>query len=193
MGIVNFGVPFEQVTWLKEKYGCETFVEGGTFKGVTTNRMASVFSHVVTIERDETLFREAKSRFPHENIEYLKGDTRQHLPEVLSKHSDCLVWLDAHWSGVGTYGEDDECPLLEELEIIFGILDKTTILIDDARLFLAPPPSPHKYSAWPTMDQIIRVLPVHYRVIVYEDVIYVLDESKFNQFQVYLQSLIDTA
>jgi hypothetical protein len=27
-------------------------------------------------------------------------------------------------------------------------------LIDDARLFLAPPPPPHKAEAWPTFEQI---------------------------------------
>jgi hypothetical protein len=47
-------------------------------------------------------------------------------------------------------------------------------LIDDARLFLAPPPLPHKVKNWPTIKQVADILPSNLDMIVHEDVIYLV-------------------
>ncbi|MDR1514735.1 MAG: hypothetical protein LBS45_03495 [Synergistaceae bacterium] len=62
------------------------------------------------------------------------------LKDVLDgKNSPMLFWLDAHWSGGDTAGENIQCPLLEELKIILDSNSSHFILIDDARLILASP------------------------------------------------------
>ncbi|MEM1102729.1 MAG: hypothetical protein AAGH48_01330 [Pseudomonadota bacterium] len=183
MGHVVFGAPVNEVEWLKDALGCDVFIESGTFKGDTARRMASLFKTVVTIERDAQLHSEARERHPISNITFISGDSRDELARVLPKDVNCLVWLDAHWSGHGTYGEGDECPLLAELQVIFDSTKTATVLIDDARLFLAPPPPPHHAAAWPSIDQVVRAIPDDYRIIVRDDVIYVLKTDTFFQFQ----------
>jgi hypothetical protein len=95
--------------------------------------------------------------------------------------------LDAHWSGGDTYGQEDECPILEELKIIFNSPIKNfAILIDDARLFLAPPPLPHILKSWPTIRQIIKVIPEEFDIIINDDVIFIVP-TKVN-FPKHIQS-----
>ena len=109
------------------------------------------------------------------NITLLRGDTRDHLQLLVSDIDNVLFWLDAHWSGGETYGEQDECPLLKELDIIFNSPMKNyAILIDDARLFLAPPPLPHLVENWPSIKQIAGIVPTSFDMLVHEDVIYIV-------------------
>lgn len=185
MGLVNFGVPEKEVEYLKNTLELNTFVEGGTYKGGTAKNMSSKFSKVFTIEKSDVMYEEAKETLKnYKNVTMLKGDTRDHLRSVLHKHDNILFWLDAHWSGGDTYGEDDECPLIEELEIIFGFDRNQVILIDDARLFLAPPPHPHSHEKWPSIIDIAKVVPVNWELIEFEDVIYLFD----NKYQLQLKS-----
>jgi hypothetical protein len=72
--------------------------------------------------------------------------------------SPSLFWLDGHWCGGDSFGEQDECPLPEELEIIGQSPHEHFILIDDARLFTAPPPLPHRIDAWPSIAEIVNRL-----------------------------------
>lgn len=119
----------------------------------------------------------------------LKGDTREHLKSILEQNDNLLFWLDAHWSGGDTYGEEDECPLIEELEIIFDYPDKNhVILIDDARLFLAPPPYPHEIKNWPLMTNILQTLPISWEIIEFEDVIYLFPKKINDDFKKFIQA-----
>ena len=113
-----------------------------------------------------------------DNIIQLNGDTRDHLKKILSNNDNILFWLDSHWSGGETYGKNDECPLLEELKIIFNSrLKNFVILIDDARLFLSPPPLPHEIINWPNIRQIFNFIPSSYDVVISEDVIIIFPVS----------------
>jgi hypothetical protein len=176
MGVVKFGVPKEDVKWIRERLALDTFVEGGTFKGGTALEMAGLFDKVLTIEKSEAMYSEARQRLePVGNVVQLLGDTRDHLADIVRHSDNVLFWLDAHWSGGKTYGEGDECPLLEELRIIFeSSVSNYVVLVDDARLFLAPPPSPHKLESWPTIDQVCERVPRGFEVLVYEDVLYLV-------------------
>ena len=176
MGIVNFGIPEHETRWLKEKINLTTVVEGGTYQGGTAKKLSKEFKNVYTIEKSDVMFEKAKQNIGSiQNITQLRGDTRDHLPSLVSQNDNILFWLDAHWSGGDTYGEQDECPLLQELEIIFSSSMKNyAILIDDARLFLAPPPLPHKVENWPTIKQVGNAIPLNFEMIVHEDVIYVV-------------------
>ncbi|MEJ0067709.1 MAG: hypothetical protein WDO24_02070 [Pseudomonadota bacterium] len=84
-----------------------------------------------------------------------------------------MFWLDAHWSGGPSAGEVEECPLLDEIAIVASGLDRHCVLIDDARLFLAPPEPPHNPDHWPTLCAITDALRTHHQpyIVVHQDVI----------------------
>src|SRR5262249_21242559 len=111
----------------------------------------------------------------HSNIQFRHGDSRTLLGEILGGlGGPAVLWLDAHWCGEGTFGPAAECPLLDEL----GWVDRShpghVIMIDDARLFLAPPPAPHRAEDWPDLLQVCTALtagPVPRYAALYEDVI----------------------
>ncbi len=188
MGLINFGVPEKEVTFLKEKMKLDLFVEGGTYHGNTAKNMSEKFKNVITIEKSDVMYSIAKDNLKEiENIVILKGDTREHLDEILKNNDNILFWLDAHWSGGETYGKEDECPLLEELQIIFEYNKNYVILIDDARLFLAPPPKPHIVENWPSLVDIIELLPKGWKLIEFEDVLYIFPKRIQKEFTHFIQ------
>ena len=193
MGSVIQGIPRAEVEFLKERMHLDLFVEGGTYTGGSAIRMSKIFPRVITIEKSPEMYEIASRNIDIKgvrNIELRKGDTRTYLHEILSSHDNILFWLDAHWSGAKTYGEGDECPLIQELETIFSFSKNYVILIDDARLFLAPPPSPHDFREWPGIRDIVEVLPSGHELLVHDDVIYVVPDQAFNDFRSYLQKVV---
>jgi 16S rRNA G966 N2-methylase RsmD len=191
MGLINFGVPEKETEYLKKSMKLDVFVEGGTYKGGTAKSMSGKFRKVYTIEKSDVMFDIAKENLKDvSNITMLKGDTREHLHTILENNDNIIFWLDAHWSGGDTYGEEDECPLIEELEIIFEYPDKNqVILIDDARLFLAPPPYPHKVENWPSLTDILQTLPMNWELLELEDVIYLFPKSMNKEFKSFIQEI----
>ncbi len=191
MGLINFGVPEEEIEFLKHVMKLDVFVEGGTYKGGTAKSMGEKFRKIFTIEKSDIMFEIAKETLKDtNNITLLKGDTREHLDSIIANNENILFWLDAHWSGGDTYGEEDECPLIEELDIIFKYQKNYVILIDDARLFLAPPPYPHNYNNWQSLTDIMKVIPESWELIEFEDVIYLFPKEINNEFKSFLQSII---
>lgn len=160
MGIVRMGPPTEIIYKLKEVYGINNFIETGTYQGHTAYWASQVFDQVFTIEYSQDIYQKVTEKYGHiKNIDFLYGDTRNLLQNTLSQlESPSLFWLDAHWSGGLTYGESDECPLLAEIEIINRSDCEHFILIDDARLFLSPPPAPHSPQQWPDISAILNLL-----------------------------------
>lgn len=187
MGIVHFGIPEEEARWLCDALGLETAVETGTYKGETARLLGSFIRNVYTIEKSEAMAIIAKqtlSAFDH--VKLLQGDTRDHLPNLVATNDGILFWLDAHWCGDQTYGVEDECPLLEELDIIFSSpVTNYAVLIDDARLFTAPPPLPHNRHKWPTIKEICAAVPSGNDVTIHHDVIYIMPQNP--AFQAYIQ------
>lgn len=191
MGLVNFGLPEEEASFFKNALNLNVFVEGGTFRGGTAKAMSEKFNKIFTIEKSDEMYAIAQENLKDiSNVTMLKGDTREHLKSLLENNDNILFWLDAHWSGGITYGSEDECPLIEELKQIFSFKKNYIILIDDARLFLAPPSLPHDYTKWPGLKEIIQVIPEDWDLIEYEDVFYVYPKSLCDQFKKYLQKKI---
>jgi hypothetical protein len=191
MGLINFGVPEEEIEFLKHVMKLDVFVEGGTYKGGTAKSMGKKFRKIFTIEKSDIMFEIAKENLKDtNNITLLKGDTREHLDSIIANNENILFWLDAHWSGGDTYGEEDECPLIEELDIIFKYNKNYVILIDDARLFLAPPPYPHNFNNWQSLTDIMKAIPESWELIEFEDVIYLFPKEINNEFKSFLQSII---
>jgi hypothetical protein len=146
------------VTLLRDRFDITTLVETGTFEGESALWAAEHFANVVTIDiRDDDRGTAYQRCRDHRNIEFIHGDTRDALPEVIATlDRPALIWLDAH-AAPGLFGDADDWPILDELEIINTSPHKHFILIDDAHCFL--PGTPH--PACPTFDQ-VAVLAIAY-------------------------------
>lgn len=157
--------------------GLESAVETGTFRGDSAALLADYFPAVWSIELSPELHRAASARLrdrPH--ITVLQGSSRDQLKAVCNQLTGpALFWLDGHWSGDGTAGEFDECPVLEEIAVIDGSAHggQAAILVDDARLFFGPPLPPHRRDQWPAFLEVADQLrATHDRyVTVLEDVV----------------------
>ena len=176
MGIVRMGPPEELVLLIKSNAKVSTFIETGTYQGDTTIWAAKHFEKVVTIERSRALFELVSEKYEHvENAKFLFGDSRSILGVILSEiREPAILWLDAHWCSGDSYGEHDQCPIIEEIGAIVATGMDHSILIDDARLFLSPPPLPNLIEQWPSIDQITRALQAggaSYYITVFEDVV----------------------
>lgn len=180
MGIVNFGAPIKETLFFKEIMNLDTFIETGTYTGNTSKNMSKYFKKVYTIEASKKMYDVAQSNLKNfENVELIFGKSQEVIEQLFPKENNILFWLDAHWSGGDTYGEEDECPLIAELRSIFKLSDNKNfcVLIDDARLFTSPPPKPHSYKRWPSITEIINEIPRSWHVIIYDDVIYLFPEN----------------
>jgi hypothetical protein len=177
MGIIESGIPRNIVLELKRLAGATRFVETGTLTGATTMWASEHFAAVYTIELSKLFYDQYSSGLRLlENVNPYLGDSRDVLPAILSKigSEKTVFWLDGHWSAGETAGEEDECPLLGELELI-SKREGDIILIDDAKFFLCAPVRPHDPDKWPTISEIVKLLdtPKHRRYIqVVDDVIF---------------------
>jgi hypothetical protein len=160
---------------LARRFDLRHFVETGTFEGGTAAWAAGHFEKVCTIERSEALHQAARERHAAlENVHFVQGDSRAALETVVrSLDGPALFWLDAHFSGGETAGADAECPLLDELATIDAGDHQAYLFIDDARLFLAPPPRPHRLEQWPALDQVVFALKARRE----DDYLVVLDDA----------------
>jgi hypothetical protein len=191
VGEINFGAPENEIKFLKKLLKLDVFVEGGSYTGGTSKKMSKTFKKVYTIEKSDVMYGVAKKSLEGiGNITLLKGDTREHLSSIIESNDNMIFWLDAHWSGGDTYGKTDECPLVEELQIIFKNMMNCVVLIDDARLFLAPPPCPHNYQNWPSLTDISSVIPHDWDMVEFEDVLYLFKKSISDDFKPFLQNLV---
>jgi hypothetical protein len=192
MGIVRMGVPTELVTALRRQASSDTFVETGTYRGETAIWAAKTFTRVVTIEQAQSFYDAAKVRLaPLKNVEVRFGNSRTELSRLAESLSGPVVfWLDAHWSGGETYGQGDECPLLDELAVIAKRPNADIILIDDARLFLEPPPVPHLPEQWPSIAEVCAALgaPERRFIVIFEDVIVAVPLALKTPLQVFCQA-----
>lgn len=178
MGAVTFSLDPRLVATLQSALPLSVLLETGTFKGDTVSALESFFDKVVSIELSEALYADAINRFADcSHVRILQGNSGDKLRELRSELQGIgvLYWLDAHWCvAASTAGELSQCPLLGELAAIVGLNEKSVVLIDDARLFLAPPLAPHEISQWPSLQEIVHALQslsAHHELMVINDVI----------------------
>ncbi len=178
MGAVNFSIDLKLVSCLKEALNLTVFVETGTFVGDSVERVKNLFKEIHSIELSESYYAQAVVRFREaSHIQLYHGHSPKFIQQLQSQLEEqaTLYWLDAHWCvAQDTAGSESQCPLLQELEAIDFLSPNSVIMIDDARLFLCPPPAPHEISHWPSFDNIFKKLynlsPLH-TIIVINDVI----------------------
>lgn len=174
MGAIRMGPPEELILGLRQRSGIDHFVETGTFRGDTAAWAAGHFGRVTTIEMSEAIHAAVRPRFASlAKVRAIAGDSRIALGEVVAGLSrPAIFWLDAHWSGLDTAGAGAECPVLEEIALIDASPQAHLLLVDDARLFCAPPPRPHRAEEWPDLRSVVEALAGGGRryVALFEDV-----------------------
>lgn len=185
MGIITSGPPTELVLRLKEEFSISDFVETGTFSGGTSTWAASHFEQVTTIENSRKIYEQTVARHGHiPNIKFLMGNSKDLLESVVTTlETPAIFWLDSHWCGGDSYGEQEQCPLLEEIAILNASPVNHFLLIDDARLFTSPPPRPHQVEDRPPIDQVIQNIkagPHDKYIVIIQDVILVVPRSARN-------------
>lgn len=176
MGIINFGIPEELVLLIKNNFNIKNFVETGTYTGKTSVWASTYFDKVITIENSHEIYNKTSSQYNNiKNIEFKFGDSRLILKNIIGElDNTAIFWLDSHWCGGSTFGENDQCPLIEEINSINNSKFDQFILIDDARYFLSPPQQPYNIEQWPSIDEIILALRSNNHqcyTVIFEDVI----------------------
>lgn len=181
MGAVTWGIPTPIVDLLRTTAGIRACVETGTFRGDSTEVLAGRFDRVITVEASPTLAAAAERRlrkFP--NVQVRHGDSRTTLPAIVAELAEpTLFWLDSHYCGSETHGASRQCPVLEEIAAVVFAAPAHVLLIDDARLFLKPPPRPLDATQWPAIDEIVFAVAAgrHRRhVVIHDDVILAVPE-----------------
>ena len=169
------GPPTGLILALKRQLTIDDFVETGTYRGDTAAWAAEHFARVATIELSPEYHAAATARFQTQpQVRVLLGDSGAMLRKVAAElPGSAIFWLDAHWSGLDTAGRETECPLLAELAILNAASVTHTLLVDDARLFAAPPPRPHRAEKWPDLGALLDALRAGGRrhVVMFEDVL----------------------
>lgn len=156
MGFFWQGLPPYFVEW-SQSFLPEprTSVETGTFQGDTSELLARSFGSCATIERSSSLAAAAKARFASDpRITVVQGSSRDVLKEMLPPENvSAFFWLDAH--GIYDYDgpDDQENPLLDELELIIHARGKSAnvIAVDDARGMGVQPD-------WPPLAKVLSLL-----------------------------------
>jgi hypothetical protein len=175
MGIVRMGVPEELVLFMRRMFGLNMFIETGTFKGDTSCWAANHFEKVHTIEFSKELYSEASNKYRHrENINFIFGDSSKELHTIMQQiDSPAVFWLDAHHCSLNTSGKGVKASILDEIDAIASSKYDHFILIDDARLFLAPPPEPHPLDEYPDIYTLLERVNRRKRkyILIYNDVI----------------------
>lgn len=182
MGAISFSLDAILLRTLLTLADFDLFVETGTYQGDTVALARAYFAEVISIECDATLAPAAAARFAHDaQVTVLEGSSDQCLAQMQPqlRQRRVLYWLDAHWCASPNSADNAPpatayCPLLRELAAIQQLNPHSVILIDDARLFIAPPVAPHPVAQWPRFQAILAALqglnPDH-RLLICNDVL----------------------
>jgi len=118
--------------------GHSLLVEAGTYKGETVAFFVAHAAQITSVELNDHLYADAVRRFACEPmVSLVHGDALEEVPRIVGDLSaPPLVFLDGHWSGVGTATGE----VTEPAAAMLSSLGKTappgtTVVIDDLRLF----------------------------------------------------------
>lgn len=123
-----------------ERCDIQQIIETGTYKGTTTEWLASFELPVDTVEVNPR-FQEFSARRLAEfaNVRLHFGDSVSFLRQAAQRADAAtmrhFVYLDAHWL--------DHLPLREELQIILGLMPRSVVMVDD---FQVPDDSGYGYD-----------------------------------------------
>jgi hypothetical protein len=141
-------------------------VETGTYLGDMLYMLAPQFSKLFSVELSEHFYQKAVKRFKgNRKITLLQGDSGTELAKIVPQLNEpAIFWLDGHYSGGKTALGNKECPIFEELSIIFESKYDHVIVVDDARLFVGQ-------NDYPTIEALNQFLTTKstYRIIAQEN------------------------
>lgn len=118
----------EYVRSMVETLGIRQIVETGTYRGTTTEWLASFGVPVITIEMSRRFHAFAAMRLKRfGNVTLVRGESssffERRLPALLDTALPTLFYLDAHWG--------DYLPLAKELNLAFARFSLAYAVIDD--------------------------------------------------------------
>lgn len=118
-----------------KKFPC--LIETGTFYGETTFALEPYFDETYTIEFNDKYYNNVKNKYTGNKIKFILGDSSIEFETLLPNiTSNCVFFLDGHWSGGDTGHSNKDCPLIEEITHINNLFkNDAIIIIDDFRLF----------------------------------------------------------
>lgn len=162
MGVIHFSLDEKLLAFLTSRLPLRVFVETGSFQGDSLAVARRFFSDCRSVEMSPELFEKVKGRFASdEAVRVQLGDSPAFLASCAVELSlvPTLFWLDAHWCAAdATSGAESQSPLLGELAAVRRLHPQSVLLIDDARLYLSPPPAPHRLGDWPDFHSLLPVL-----------------------------------
>ena len=191
------GPPEDLILALQARLRLGDFVETGTYRGDTAAWAAEHFARVTTIELSPAYCAAAQTRFrDRPGVRVLGGDSSAVLAATIpALPGAAFFWLDAHWSGLDTAGRETECPLLAELALLNAAPVTHVVLVDDARLFCAPPMRPHRAELWPDLATTVALLHDQGRrhVVLFEDVLIAVPAGEREFLRGWLQDQVTAA
>jgi len=162
MGAISFSIDSSLIEFFKQCLPLQVFVETGTFEGAAITVALDHFQSIYSIELSPEYYQYAVDKFCSiDKVKLFQGDSSKVLHDIMPKmqQRSALYWLDAHWCvAKDAAGRSSQCPLLAEIAAIQSLNDSSVIVIDDARLFLAPPLAPHEVAQWPSFTHVVNAL-----------------------------------
>ena len=115
-----------------------TWIETGTYLGLTTKLLASKYFHVHTIEPSQKCLSIAKDYIgDNKNITFYNGTSEDCIKIACAAvDGDVCFWLDGHYSAGITFQGDADSPIMHELAVIEKHLNRYrsfAVMIDDIR------------------------------------------------------------
>lgn len=166
---------FEGVSLLRP-----VFIETGTYLGDSLeSAWRAGFNLLHSIEINADNHRRAVERFAgRPNVHLHLGSSPDILGDIIDPSMPTTLWLDAHYQGRDRREQDarrGECPLLEELRVVFSFDWSPIVLIDDARMFDHRRPPGFESSDWPSLAAIRQAVPERFTIKEHDGVLYCLE------------------
>ncbi len=160
----------------QKKINAVNLVETGTYHGAMIEAQIELFNDIYSIEWDKGLYEKAQVRFaPDPHVHLFNGDSGEVLSKVLpSLNGTTIFWLDGHYSGSGTAGDESYCPIMKELDVLLPANRQDFfIIVDDAREF-------NGTNGYPTIEEIKSSILRHgnkFNCKVQHDLIFIFPKS----------------
>ena len=156
--LAGFNQKCKNISWIKDKFNQNTFVETGCFQGSSLEYAFNLgYEKVYSCDVNLNLVNHCKQRFKDKNINLYHLDSSDFLKEImpLLPKQSVLFFLDAHlcgWYSGGPmttdFAHDVNFPLEKELDIIFNKRAEfdDIIVCDDLRMY---EDGPFEGGSWP--------------------------------------------
>jgi hypothetical protein len=141
--------------------GATSFVETGTYVGMSLYKISGLFEELWSVEADPFLHSAAEALFKYRNVENIHlscGDSRVFLEELPDRAFESgIFFLDAHYSTGITSRRFGSCPVIDELETIFRRASRAVVVVDDLRTMRGR-------GGYPDIPTLLNSIPANFKV-----------------------------